>query len=59
MEQAALGSGHHGPKLLEFRECLYTALRHRVWMLDVPMWGQELDLMILMGPSSSGYSMIL
>ena len=32
MEQAAQGSGH-SPTLLEFKEHLDKALRHRVWIL--------------------------
>ena len=32
MERAAQGSGH-GSELLEFRECLDSALKHTVWFL--------------------------
>ena len=53
MEQAAQGSGH-SPKLLEFKECLDTTPRHRVWVVlcGARDW-------ILMGHSDLGYSMIL
>ena len=49
MERAAQGSGH-GPELPEFKEHLDTSLRHRVWFLGGPVWSQELDSMILVGP---------
>lgn len=55
MEQDAQGSGH-GPKLPEFKD---AALKLWVWMLDAPVCSQELDSMILVGPSNLGYSMIL
>ena len=38
------------PPVLEFRECLDSALRHRVWILGGPVWNLELDLMVLTGP---------
>ena len=40
MEQTAQGSGH-GPELLEFKEHLDSALRHRVWILSDPVWSQD------------------
>ena len=52
MEQPAQGSGH-GPELLESKECLDSALRHRVKLLDSPVWNLEWNSMIpmiLMGP---------
>ena len=55
MEQAAQGSGH-SPELLEFKECLDAALRHRVCCLGGPVWSQELDLMVLVGPFQFGIS---
>ena len=36
--------------LPEFKKRLDNALRHRVWFLGDPVWSQELDLMILVGP---------
>ena len=48
MEQPAQGSGH-SPELLEFKECLDNTLRHRVWILDGPVWSQELDSVFLVG----------
>lgn len=35
---------------LEFKECLDTALRHRVWIWSDPGWSRELDSVILGGP---------
>ena len=32
------------PRVLEFRECLDSALRHWVWVLGGPVWSQGLDL---------------
>jgi len=55
MEQDAQGSGHV-PKLPEFKDAAHKLW---VWMLDAPVWSQELDSMILVGPSILGYSMIL
>ena len=40
MEQAAQGSGH-SPELLELKEYLYRALRHRFWVGAA--WSQGLD----------------
>jgi len=31
----------HGPELLEFKEHLATALRHRVWILSGPEWNLD------------------
>ena len=42
MEQAAQGSGR-GPELPEFKEPLDNAIRHRVWILSGPVWGQGLE----------------
>jgi len=42
------GSGH-GPELLELKEHLGNALRHRVCVLGGRVWTQELDSMILVG----------
>lgn len=53
LEQAPEGSGQ-GPKLLEFRECLDTTFRHRFSIFGDPMWGQNLDLMISVGPLQLG-----
>ena len=36
--------------VLEFKEHLDTALRHRIWILSGSVWSQGLDLMVLMGP---------
>jgi len=52
-EQAPQSSGQ-GPKLMEFKKHLNNALRHRVWTLGGPVWSQELDWMILMGPFQLG-----
>ena len=49
MEQLAQGNGH-GPRLLEFEECLDTALSHRVWILGGAVWSQGLHSVILAGP---------
>ena len=38
------------PSLTEFKKHLDNALRHRVWFLGGPVWSQELDSMILVGP---------
>jgi len=50
-EHGGCGTGcpGHGPKLLEFKECLDNTLRHRVWILDGPVWSQELDSVFLVG----------
>ena len=53
MEQPAHSSGH-GPKLLEFKECLDSALGHWVSMLSGAVWNQMLDLMTLVGPFQHG-----
>ena len=61
MEQAAQGSGHR-PELLELNKHLDGTFRHTVWILGGPLWSQELDLMILVGPFQLGIlcdSMIL
>jgi len=49
MDQLAQGNGH-GPRLLEFEECLDTALSHRVWILGGAVWSQELESVTLVGP---------
>ena len=49
LEQAPWG-GDHGLKLMEYKKCLDTALRHRVGILDAPLWRRELDIVILVGP---------
>ena len=36
--------------MLEFKECLDTAVRHRVWILGGAVWSQELDSVILTSP---------
>lgn len=48
LEQASQGSGHSTKP--EFKKHLDSALSHRVGLLGCPVQGQELDLMILMGP---------
>ena len=45
----AQGSGH-SPELLEIKECLDSALSHRVWILGGALWSQELGSVIPMGP---------
>lgn len=50
LEQAPQGSGR-GTQLVQVRECsqsLDGALSHRVSILGGPVWGQELDSIILM-----------
>ena len=48
MEQAAQGS-RHDPELLELK--VWAMLSDSgVWSSDCPMWSQELDLLILLGP---------
>jgi len=37
-----------------FKKPLDNALRHKVWFLGSPVWSQELDLMILLGPFQLG-----
>ena len=49
-------------KLLEFKECLDNVLGHRVWILGGAVWGQGLDLEVLVSPFQPGIfcdSMIL
>lgn len=46
---AAPQGGGHGPRLPEFKECLDTALRHRVWILGGPVLSQGLDSAIPVG----------
>jgi len=46
MEQAPQCSGH-SPKQLEFKD---NALRHRVWISGGPVWSQELDALVSVGP---------
>lgn len=36
--------------LLELKESLGNALRHRAWILGGPVWSQELDSLILACP---------
>ena len=36
--------------MLEFKECLDTAVRHRVCILGGAVWSQELDSVILTSP---------
>jgi len=38
------GSGH-SPELLEFKEHLDSALKHRILVLGSPVWSQELRTM--------------
>jgi len=38
------------PSLTEFKQRLNNALRHRVWILGVPTWSQELGSVMLVGP---------
>ena len=40
----------HGTEPAQVQEVLDNALRHMGWFLGGPVWSQELDLMILMGP---------
>ena len=47
-------AGGHSSKLPEFKECLDTTLRHRVWFFGGPVWRQELDSMIFVGPFQLG-----
>jgi len=49
LEQAPYSSDHI-LKLPEFKKSLDIVLRHSVWFLDCPVWGQELDFMILVDP---------
>ena len=42
-----------GP-VLEFWECLDSALGHRVWILSGAVWSQELDSAVLVGPFQLG-----
>jgi len=50
LEQAPQGNGH-GLRLLEFKKCLDSVLRHRIWILRGAVWSQELDSVILVCPS--------
>ena len=50
---SAPGGGGHGPELLQFKECLDTALRQRL-ILCSAVWSLELDLMILVGTFQLG-----
>ena len=56
VQQPAQGSGY-SPELLELKECLDTAIRHRVWILGGAVWSREFDLVILMVPSNLGHPM--
>lgn len=47
LAQAEQGSGH---SLLELKKHLDMALRNMVWILNAPVWNQELDLVIRAGP---------
>ena len=47
-EKVPQGSGH-GLRLLELKEHLGSALRHRVWLLDGAAWSQELDSVTFVG----------
>ena len=38
------------PSLPEFKKCVGSGFRHMVWFLGGPVWNQELDSVILMGP---------
>ena len=38
------------PSLPEFKKHSDSALSHMVWFLGGPLWSQELDPMILVGP---------
>ena len=40
----------HSTKLTEFKKHLDNTLIPMVYVLSGPLWSQELDLMILMGP---------
>ena len=48
---APQGSGHELPELKD------KALRHRFWILGVPVWSQELDSIFV--PSNWVYSTLL
>lgn len=41
-------------KLREFKEGLGSALRHSIWILGDPVWRQELDSVIPVGPFQLG-----
>ena len=48
------GSGHGTacpgqPWVLEFKECLHTAIRLWVWILGSPSWSRGLDSVMLVG----------
>ena len=42
------------PRVLEFREHLDSTVRHWVRLLRGPVWSQELDSMIIVGPFLPG-----
>ena len=44
MEQAAQGSG------CTLQEFMDNTMRHRVWILGGPVWSQELESVVLVGP---------
>lgn len=48
----------HSTNLSEFTKCLDNAFRHILGFLGYPGQGQELDMVIMMGPLNSAYSMI-
>jgi len=52
LEQASQCSGH-SPKLTEFQKHLDNTLTY-IWFWGGPMWSQELDSMILVGPFQLG-----
>lgn len=43
----------------EFKKNLDNTLKDIICFLGGPLWGQELDLIILVGPSSSGWTSYL
>lgn len=43
-------SSRHGSKLLEFKECVDTALIQSLWVLGVAVWSREPASMILVNP---------
>lgn len=51
MSQDRRQSNTYSPELTEFKECLDSTLRCRVWVLSGSVWIQKLDSMNFVGPS--------
>jgi len=57
LAQTPQGSSH-SPRLMQFKKHLDSTFRHWPSILGRHVWSQDLDLMVLVGPSNLGYSTI-